>query len=210
MLFNSLVFLGFITIVFLIYPRLRLRGQNIFLLVASYVFYGYWDWRFNFLLLTSTVVNFWVGQRIHASNDQKQKKFLLFISVAVSLGILGFFKYFNFFIDSAASLLATIGFEPHLPVLRIILPVGISFYPFQTLSYSIDIYRVKLKPTKSFIDFALFVSFFPQLVAGPIERATNLLPQISKPRHITKKNFLSGLNLVLLGFFKKVAIANSH
>ena len=209
MLFNSLVFLGFITIVFLVYPRLRLRGQNVFLLVASYIFYGYWDWRFNFLLLTSTVVNFWVGQRIHASNDQKQRKFLLFISVAVNLGILGFFKYFNFFIDSAVSLLAAIGFEPNLPVLRVILPVGISFYTFQTMSYTIDIYRDKLEPTENFIDFALFVSFFPQLVAGPIERAKNLLPQISKPRHMTRENVLSGLNLVLLGFFKKVAIADT-
>ena len=209
MLFNSLIFLGFITVVFLVYPRLRLRGQNVFLLVASYVFYGYWDWRFNFLLFISTIVNFWVGQRIHASNDQKQRKFLLFISVAVNLGILGFFKYFNFFIDSAASLLAAIGLEPHLPVLRVILPVGISFYTFQTMSYTIDIYRDKLEPTENFIDFALFVSFFPQLVAGPIERAKNLLPQISKPRHMTRENVLSGLNLVLLGFFKKVAIADT-
>lgn len=210
MLFNSLVFLGFITIVFVVYPRLRLRPQNFFLLVASYVFYGYWDWRFNFLLLISTVVNFWVGQRIHASNDQKQRKFLLFISVAVNLGILGFFKYFNFFIDSAASLLAAIGLEPNLLVLRVILPVGISFYTFQTMSYTIDIYRGKLEPTENFINFALFVSFFPQLVAGPIERASNLLPQISKPRCMTRENVLTGLNLVLLGFFKKVAIANSH
>lgn len=209
MLFNSLVFFGFITVVFLVYPRLRLQKQNVFLLVASYVFYGYWDWRFNFLLLISTVVNFWVGQRIYASNDQKQRKFLIFISVVVNLGILGFFKYFNFFVDSAASLLASIGFQPHLPVLRVILPVGISFYTFQTMSYTIDIYRGKLKPTKSFIDFALFVSFFSQLVAGPIERAKNLLPQISKPRHMTRENVLSGLNLVLLGFFKKVAIADT-
>jgi D-alanyl-lipoteichoic acid acyltransferase DltB (MBOAT superfamily) len=209
MFFNSLIFLGFITVVFLVYPRLRLRGQNVSLLVASYVFYGYWDWRFNFLLLISTVVNFWVGQRIDTSNDQKQRKLLLFISVAVNLGILGFFKYFNFFIDSAGSLLLAIGFEPHLPVLRVILPVGISFYTFQTMSYTIDIYRGKLEPTENFIDFALFVSFFPQLVAGPIERAKNLLPQISKPRHMTRENVLSGLNLVLLGFFKKVAIADT-
>lgn len=209
MLFNSLVFLGFITVVFAVYPRLRLRGQNVFLLVASYIFYGYWDWRFNFLLLISTVVNFWVGQRIHASSEQKQRELLLFISVAVNLGILGFFKYFNFFIDSAASLLAAIGLESNLPVLRVILPVGISFYTFQTMSYTIDIYRGKLEPTENFINFALFVSFFPQLVAGPIERAKNLLPQISKPRCITRENVLTGLNLVLLGFFKKVAIADT-
>jgi alginate O-acetyltransferase complex protein AlgI len=209
MLFNSLIFLVFIIVVLIAYPRLRHRGQNLFLLAASYVFYGYWDWRFIFLLLALTFVNFLIGQAIHASENLKQRKCLLIISVVVSLGILAFFKYFNFFIDSAALLLTTIGFEPHLPVLRIILPVGISFYTFQTMSYTIDIYRGKLKPTKSFIDFALFVSFFPQLVAGPIERATNLLPQISKPRHITKETFLSGLNLVLIGFFKKVAIADT-
>lgn len=209
MLFNSIVFIGFISVVFIIYPRLRVRGQNLFLLVASYIFYGYWDWRFIFLLLTLTVVNFWVGWSIHASSDRKQRKWLLILSVAISLGILGFFKYFNFFIDSAGVLLKTVGFQPNLPVLRIILPVGISFYTFQTLSYTIDIYRKKLEPTKNFFDFALFVAFFPQLVAGPIERASNLLPQISKPRHMTYEKTLSGLNLVLLGYFKKVAIADT-
>jgi D-alanyl-lipoteichoic acid acyltransferase DltB (MBOAT superfamily) len=209
MLFNSLIFLVFIIVVLSVYPWLRHRGQNLFLLAASYVFYGYWDWRFNFLLLTSTVVNFWVGRNIHASSNQKQRKWLLFVSVAVNMGILGFFKYFNFFVDSAASLLTAIGFQPHLPVLRVILPVGISFYTFQTMSYTIDIYRGKLEPTKNFIDFALFVSFFPQLVAGPIERAKNLLPQISKPRYIKRENVLTGLNLVLLGYFKKVAIADT-
>jgi alginate O-acetyltransferase complex protein AlgI len=209
MLFNSIVFLCFITVIFLVYPRLRLRWQNVFLLVASYVFYGYWDWRFNFLLLTSTVVDFCVGKRLYVSDNQKHRKLLLFVSVAVNLGILGFFKYFNFFIDSAASVLAVIGFEPHTPVLRVILPVGISFYTFQTMSYTIEIYRGKLVPTENFIDFALFVSFFPQLVAGPIERAVNLLPQICKPRHMSREKVLTGLNLVLLGYFKKIAIADT-
>ena len=209
MLFNSLVFLGFITIVFLVYPRLRLQGQNGFLLVASYVFYGYWDWRFTSLLFTSTAVDFWVGQRLHTTGNQKHRKLLLLVSIIVNLGILGFFKYFNFFVDSAASVLAAIGFEPHLPVLRLILPIGISFYIFKTLTYTIDIYRGKLKPTENFIDYALFVSFFPQLLAGPIERAANLLPQISSPRHVTRENILTGLNLILLGYFKKVAIADT-
>lgn len=209
MVFNSLVFIGFIIIIFLLYSRLRLRGQNGFLLVASYVFYGYWDWRFTFLILTSTIVDFWVGRRLHATRSQRQRKLLLLVSISVNLGILGVFKYFNFFIESAASVLASIGFEPHLPVLLLILPIGISFYTFKTLTYTIDIYRRKLEPTGSFIDYALFVSFFPQILAGPIERAANLLPQISSPRYTTRENILTGLNMVLLGYFKKVAIADT-
>lgn len=203
------MFLGFIAILFLVYPRLHLRWQNGFLLVASYVFYGYWDWRFTFLLLSSTIVDFWVGRRLHASRNQRQRKLLLLRSISVNLGILGIFKYFNFFIESAASALAAIGFEPHLPLLRLILPIGISFYTFKTLTYTIDIYRGKLKPTGNFVDYALFVSFFPQLLAGPIERAANLLPQISSPRYATRENILTGLNLILLGYFKKVAIADT-
>jgi alginate O-acetyltransferase complex protein AlgI len=209
MLFNSLVFFVFIVAVLTIYPCLRHRAQNIFLLVASYIFYGYWDWRFTFLLLALTVVNFWAGRGIYATATEQRRKGLLLASVTVNLGFLGFFKYFNFFIDSAGSLLETIGLQSNLPVLRVILPVGISFYTFQTMSYTIDIYRDKLKPTRNFYDFALFVSFFPQLVAGPIERARNLLPQVLKPRHVTRENVLTGLNLVLLGFFKKVAIADT-
>ena len=209
MLFNSLVFFGFIAIVFVIYPRLRLREQNVFLLAASYFFYGYWDWRFTFLLVTSTFVDFWVGQKLQESGSQNRRKLLLFVSIAVNLGILGFFKYFNFFIDSAASALTSIGLEPHLPVLRVILPVGISFYTFRTMTYTIDIYRGTLAATKNVVDYALFVSYFPELLAGPIERASNLLPQISTPRQITREKVLTGLNLVLLGYFKKVAIADT-
>jgi len=208
MLFNSIVFVLFFLVVLLVYPRLRLRGQNAFLLVASYVFYGYWDWRFNFLLLTSTIVDFVVGLRLHETEDRTRRKILLGCSVAVNLGILGFFKYFNFFIESAVGLLAAFGLEPHPPVLRVILPVGISFYTFQTMSYTIDIYRGKMAPTRNFIDFALFVSFFPQLVAGPIERATHLLPQVMGKRSVTRHDFWTGLNLMLLGYFKKVAIAD--
>jgi D-alanyl-lipoteichoic acid acyltransferase DltB (MBOAT superfamily) len=209
MLFNSIAFIIFIFIVFIIYPRLQHRQQNLFLLVASYVFYGYWDWRFNFLLLSSTIINFWIGRLIHASRAQGQRKRFLIASVVVNLGVLGFFKYCNFFLDSAASLLLSIGFQPNMPVLRVILPVGISFYTFQTMSYTIDIYRGKLEPTRTFLDFALFVAFFPQLVAGPIERARNLLPQIAQPRHVCSASVVQGLNLVLLGYFKKVAIADT-
>jgi alginate O-acetyltransferase complex protein AlgI len=207
--FNSLIFFVFIIGVLVICARLRHRGQNLFILVASYLFYGYWDWRFTFLILASTIVDFWVGQRLHRALNQKHRKLLLLVSIAVNLGILGFFKYFNFFIDSASTVLAAIGFEPHLPVLRIILPVGISFYTFKTMSCTIEIYRGKLNPTESFIDYALFVSFFPQILAGPIERAANLLPQISKPRGITREKVLTGMNLILLGYFKKVAIADT-
>ena len=208
MLFNSPVFLLFITIVLLIYPRLRLRGQNVFLLISSYVFYGYWDWRFNFLLLISTIVDFFVGQKLYNTNNEKHRLLLVMTSIAVNLGILGFFKYFNFFVGSAEFVLNNMGLQPNLPVLRIILPVGISFYTFQTMSYTIGVYRHDLAPSRNFVDFALFVAFFPQLVAGPIERASNLLPQITSPRRLTRKSLLTGLNLVLLGYFKKVAIAD--
>jgi D-alanyl-lipoteichoic acid acyltransferase DltB (MBOAT superfamily) len=209
MLFNSIVFVAFMSVVFLVYPRLSLRRQNVFLLAASYVFYGYWDWRFNLLLLISTAVSFLAGKRIHASEEPKQRKLLLSVCVIMNLGILASFKYFNFFVESAAALLTTIGFQPHIPVLRVILPVGISFYTFQTMSYVIDVYRGNCRAEENIVNFALFVSFFPQLVAGPIERATNILPQLSKPRKVTTEKVLEGLNLVLLGYFKKVAIADT-
>jgi D-alanyl-lipoteichoic acid acyltransferase DltB (MBOAT superfamily) len=183
--------------------------QNIFLILASYIFYGYWDWRFIFLLFALTIINFIIGLKLGESGKQNEKKFLVTLGIVSNLSILCFFKYFNFFVDSAASALAVFGLHSNIPLLQIILPVGISFYTFQTMTYTIDIYRDKLGPTKNFIDFALFVCFFPQLLAGPIERATNLLPQIASPRQITKAQVLSGLNLILLGYFKKVAIADT-
>lgn len=209
MLFNSLNFIIFIIAVFLIYPRLPHRGQNIFLILASYIFYGFWDWRFIFLLFALTIINFVFGQLLGQSVKQERKKLLVTVATVANLGILCFFKYFNFFIESAASLLSVFGLRPNLPSLQIILPLGISFYTFQIMTYTLDIYRGKLKPTKSFVDFALFVSFFPQLFAGPISRATSLLPQTAKPRQLTKVKVLTGLNLILLGYFKKVAIADS-
>ena len=209
MLFNSLIFLAFLAVVLLVYPRLKLRGQNLFLLAASYVFYGTWDWRFTSLLAVSTIVDYYTGRYLHVAADEKRRKRLLLLSVCVNLGILGFFKYFNFFADSLAVLLAGIGFDADMPTLRIVLPVGISFYTFQTMSYTIDIYRRRLEPTRNFIDFALFVSFFPQLVAGPIERARVLLPQIAAPRTVDRRMVYTGVNLILMGYFKKVAIADT-
>lgn len=209
MLFNSLIFLGFVIIVFLVYQRLSHRRQNVFLILASYTFYGCWDWRFIFLLLGLTVINFIIGQYLGEFIKQRRRKRIVILATVINIGVLGFFKYFNFFIDSAATLLSAVGLHPNLPLLQVILPVGISFYTFQIMTYTIDIYNGKLKPTKNFIDFALFVSFFPQLLAGPISRATSLLPQIATPRQITKAQVLTGLNLILLGYFKKVAIADS-
>lgn len=209
MLFNSLIFLIFIITVFLIYSQLRHRQQNLLLLVASYVFYSYWDWRFTILLLLSTITDFLIGQMIYASNKQQRRKILLFVSITVNLGILGFFKYFNFFIESTASILSTFSLQPNFPVLQVILPIGISFYTFKTLTYTIDIYKKKIQPTKDFVAYALFTSFFPQILAGPIDRAANLIPQITAPRQITRDHIIVGLNLILIGFFKKVAIADS-
>ncbi|MBU0743052.1 MBOAT family protein [bacterium] len=209
MLFNSLVFVAFLAVVLLAYPRLRHRRQNYFLLVASYVFYGYWDWRFLSLLAISTLTDFLVGRRLHATEDVGARKRLLAVSVCVNLGLLGFFKYFNFFVDSMGTIIEGFGMEPHMPLLRVLLPIGISFYTFQTLSYTIDVYRRRLVPTDDLLDFAVFVSFFPQLVAGPIERARNLLPQVAAPRTVTRRHVETGLNLILLGFFKKIFVADT-
>lgn len=209
MLFNSLAFLAFMAVVLAVYPRLRFRGQNLFLLAASYYFYGSWDWRFTSLLALSTAIDFVAGKKIHFSTDPGSRKRYLLLSVVANLGILGVFKYFNFFAGSLATLLDGMGFHSNLPILRVVLPVGISFYTFQTMSYTIDIYRRRMPATSNFIDFALYVSFFPQLVAGPIERAKVLLPQVAAPRIVTRPMVISGLNLILMGYFKKVAIADT-
>ncbi len=209
MLFNSLEFLYFLPIVLALYYVLPLRGQNLWLLAASYVFYGSWDERFLSLILISTVVDYWCGMEIHRRESPRARKILLGVSLATNLGILGFFKYFNFFYDSAVEGLAALGVTAPQVALAIVLPVGISFYTFQTLSYTIDIYNRKLEPTRDFLNFALFVAFFPQLVAGPIERARNLIPQIENPRTITGYKILSAFWLILLGFVKKVAIGDA-
>ena len=211
MLFNSSTFVVFFAVVYCLYlafPR-NVRYQNRLLLIASYVFYGAWDYRFLSLLLVSTVIDYFVGRALHRAEDPGRRKRLLFVSMCSNLTILGFFKYFNFFIESFAQLFAVLGWAADGPSLNIILPVGISFYTFQTLSYTFDIYRRKLEPTRDFLDFALFVSFFPQLVAGPIERAANLLPQVARMRILTPEQVNAGIFLVLWGFFKKVVIADN-
>ncbi len=285
MVFNSIEFLAFFCITYLLYCLLPFRWQNRMLLVASYIFYGWWDKRFLFLIILSTSFDFSTGliigkgklsnyQRIYPSvavivsalvfitinweaivfqlhpfnlsvqwqqifpnqlsdwsifigslvavflcnalyprlinfNANVRPKICLILSLSANLALLGFFKYFNFFIGSISNIIQSWGVQPDFVYLHVILPVGISFYTFQSMSYTIDIYRKRLEPTVHFFDFALLVSFFPQLVAGPIERATNLLPQLTKPRHLKFEQSTRGLFLILFGLFKKVAIADS-
>ena len=198
----------FFVITFSLYwlPLSKLKShQNIVLLVASYFFYGWWDWRFLGLIFISSITDFYLGQKIHETIEPKKRKLFLMASLGLNLGLLFFFKYFNFFLDSFYS---TFGMSEDHNLLNIILPVGISFYTFQTLSYSIDIYRKELKPTHNFLTFLTFVSFFPQLVAGPIERAKKLLPQIEKIRSFSYQNAVLGSRYILFGFFKKMVIAD--
>ena len=210
MIFNSVDFILFFPVVYLLYLRIDHKKQNILLLIASYFFYGYWDYRFLSLLVLSTIIDYYASLGIEANRDNpSKKKYFLYLSIFSNLGILGFFKYFNFFIKSAVSAFGAFGIQMHEPTLNIILPLGISFYTFQTMSYTIDVYRGDLKPTRNFLDFALFVTFFPQLVAGPIERATNLLPQITNERKVTFDNIKQGAFLILFGFYKKIYIADN-
>ena len=211
MLFNSLEFFLFLPIVFFLYWKYNnIKTQNILILISSYVFYGWWDWRFLFLIFMSTVVDYFVALSIENNSDSKKRKRILYISVFFNLALLGVFKYFNFFIDSWVDFISVFGYNiENTWSLKIILPVGISFYTFQTMSYSLDVYRRELKTTKDFISFASFVSFFPQLVAGPIERASHLLPQILNKRKFSYIQSVEGLRLILWGLFKKVVIADS-
>ena len=207
MLFNSPIFLVFLTIVIPLFYFLPQRYKNSFLLISSYIFYGYWDWRFCSLLLLSTLVDFFCGKAIYG--NRSKKRIYLALSLLTNLGILGFFKYFGFFADSFQSMINLLGFQLDFVHLHIILPVGISFYTFQTLTYTIDIYREKIKPTTSFIDFAVYVAFFPQLVAGPIERAAHLLPQISAEKKWSAQRFNQGFALISMGMLKKVFIGDT-
>lgn len=212
MLFNSLSFTIFLPIVFFLYwfvTRKNLKAQNILLMVASYFFYACWDYRFMFLLMFSTLLDYYTGLKMEEAANKKGKKFWFWLSVIINLGFLGVFKYYNFFIDSFADGLAMLGVETHFPSINVILPVGISFYTFHGLSYVIDIYNEKIKAEKNFVDYALFVSFFPLLVAGPIERATHLLPQIKKERSFNYTKAIDGLRQILWGLFKKIVIADS-
>ncbi|SDH58044.1 MBOAT family O-acyltransferase [Winogradskyella thalassocola] len=212
MLFNSIDFFLFLPIVFGLYWLIggkRIKTQNLLIAIASYVFYGWWDWKFLSLILFSSIVDYSIGLWLGKTKKISTRKLLLWISICVNLGFLGFFKYYNFFIDSLIDSFTFFGKELNLSTLNIILPVGISFYTFQTLSYTIDVYNKKLQPTKDFIGFMAFVSFFPQLVAGPIERATNLLPQFSKKRSFDYANAVDGLRQVLWGLFKKIVVADN-
>jgi D-alanyl-lipoteichoic acid acyltransferase DltB (MBOAT superfamily) len=212
MLFNSIDFAIFLPIVFVLYwfvLNKNLKFQNFLIVISSYVFYGWWDWRFLSLILFSTVVDYTVGLGLSKEENQTKRKLLLWTSILVNLGFLGFFKYYNFFLDNFVTAFSFFGHPINPQGLNIILPVGISFYTFQTLSYSIDVYKRKLKPTKDFIAFAAFVSFFPQLVAGPIERATHLLPQFYKKRTFDYDKAVDGLRQILWGLFKKVVIADN-
>ena len=212
MLFNSIDFAIFLPIVFVFYWFVvsnNIRYQNLFLTVVSYIFYGWWDYRFLSLILFSTVLDFAIGRRLKGESNVKVRKRLLLGSILVNLGFLGFFKYYNFFLDNFISAFSFFGYEISASSLKIILPVGISFYTFQTLSYSIDVYRRKLEPCTDFFAFSAFVCFFPQLVAGPIERATNLLPQFYKKREFVYNNAVDGMRQILWGLFKKMVIADN-
>lgn len=211
MLFNSIAFLVFLPIVFIAYWFVfkQRKAQNIVILIASYYFYGCWDWRFLSLIILSTLVDYLIGIQLQKNEVAKKRKQLLWISILMNLGMLGVFKYYNFFMANWIELLNSLGIQAEQSSLHIILPVGISFYTFQTLSYTIDVYKKKLEPTKDLIAFASFVSFFPQLVAGPIERASNLLPQFHKNRVFDYEKAASGIRLMIWGFFKKIVVADN-
>ncbi len=211
MLFNSLDFAFFLPIVFILYWFVtgNLKLQNFIIVASSYVFYSWWDWRFLSLILLSTMVDYAVGIGLSNQKDKRKRKMLLGTSILVNLGMLGFFKYYNFFLDNFIVAFSFFGAKIPANSLNIILPIGISFYTFQTLSYTIDIYKQKLAATRDFIAFSAFVSFFPQLVAGPIERATHLLPQFYTKRRFEYSKAADGLKQVLWGLFKKLVIADN-
>ena len=212
MLFNSIDFAVFLPIVFILYWFVfnkKLGVQNVLIVVASYFFYAWWDWRFLSLIFFSTTVDYCIGLALSKVTDQFKRKLLLWTSIAVNLGLLGFFKYYNFFLENFVQAFSLFGGNLRYNSLNIILPVGISFYTFQTLSYTIDIYRKQLEPTKHFVSFMAFVSFFPQLVAGPIERARDLLPQFEVRRKFDFDKAVDGLKQVLWGLFKKMVIADN-
>lgn len=212
MIFNSFEFAIFLPLVFLGYWfvfRKSLKAQNIFIIAVSYLFYGWWDWRFLSLIFLSSLVDYMVGLGLLNQTNQVKRKWLLAASLVMNLGALGFFKYYNFFVDSFVEAFATFGIAMEARSLQVILPVGISFYTFQTLSYSIDVYRRHLEPTRDIMAFMAYVSFFPQLVAGPIERAIHLLPQFYAPRKFDFAKAQDGLRQILWGLFKKIVIADN-
>ncbi|MGH8542280.1 MAG: MBOAT family O-acyltransferase [Gammaproteobacteria bacterium] len=210
MLFDTPVYLIFLTAIVTVYWRLSWRAQNVTLLVASYFFYGWWDWRFLSLIAISTVVDYFCAHAISRSAGLTRRRLLLGISITLNLGFLGFFKYFNFFIESFAELLEVVGVQA-IPktFLYVIVPPGISFYTFQAIAYIVDVYQKKLKPADSLVDYALFISLFPHLIAGPIQRPSHLLPQVQSPRTFDDQKFFNGLMLILGGLFRKCVIADN-
>ena len=210
MTFTTLTFILFLVVVFVLYWSLRQRAvQNVLLVLASYVFYGWWDWRFCGLMLASSLLDYWVGLGLDRSRRSGVRRGLLTVAMVGNLGLLGFFKYFNFFAGNLAVAAASIGWKLDLPTLQLVLPVGISFYTFQTMSYSIDIYRRQMPATRNLIDYLAYVSFFPQLVAGPIERGTHLLPQFAQARQFDYAAAAAGCRQMLWGFLKKMVVADN-
>ena len=209
MLFNSFIFWAFFACVFALYSLLQHRGQNLLLLAASYVFYGAWDWRFLSLIWFTTAVDYLAGLLIDASQTTSRRRGLLAVSVCTNLGLLGIFKYYDFFATELHSLLLQLSLPVSLPTLHVLLPAGISFYTFQSMSYTIDVYRRECKPRRNVLDFCLYVCFFPQLLAGPIERFSQLMPQVATPRVVNSACLSEGLYHILIGLFKKIVIADN-
>lgn len=212
MLFNSIEFAVFLPIVFILYWfvfQKNLKLQNLFIVIASYIFYGWWDWRFLILIIFSTIQDFAISYWLLKEKNESQRKRLLALSIIINLGFLGFFKYYNFFVENFIVAFTFFGTKPNIETMKILLPVGISFYTFQTLSYTIDVYKRKMEATKDFVAFSAFVSFFPQLVAGPIERASHLLPQFYKQRKFNEQLAKDGMKQILWGLFKKIVIADN-
>ncbi len=209
MLFDTPIFIVFLCVVVLAYWCLGFRSQNRFLLLASYIFYGWWDWRFLCLMIGSTVIDYFIAIKIADTEDRQVRRLFLVLSLVINFCILGFFKYFNFFADSLSVALASVGIHASLPLLRIILPPGISFYTFQEVAYIVDVYSGKLTPSRSFLDYGLFISLFPHLIAGPIQRPSHLLPQVQKPRSWDSAKAFDGLMLILEGLFRKCVIADN-
>lgn len=212
MIFNSFEYLFFLPTVFILYwffTKKNIKFQNILLLISSYVFYATWNWKFLFLLIFSTLLDYFSGLKMSNSKTKNEKRFWFWLSIIINLGFLGIFKYYNFFVTSFVEASEKFGFQANLSTLQIILPVGISFYTFHGLSYVIDIYKDKIKPEKNFLDYAVFVCFFPLLVAGPIERATHLLPQIQSKRTFKYSQAIDGLRQILWGLFMKIVVADN-
>lgn len=211
MLFDSPAYFIFLVAVVCVYWRLKWRTQNALLLIASYFFYGWWDWRFLLLMMGSTVIDFLIAQQIaDAPEGSHRRRVLLVVSLCINFGILGFFKYCNFFIGSFTVMAAKLGLHDlPMPLLKIILPPGISFYTFQEVAYIVDVYKGKIAPSRSFLDYGLFISLFPHLIAGPIQRPDHLLPQVQRRREFNQRAFFDGCMLILSGLFRKTVIADS-